>query len=272
MARKASPQPLLCRSAKTLKACLTFFNHARHGATLDFSKVGFVDPPALVLLHHLAGEQGGIPVHLPNNVTARKYFMDNLTMSASSQGTPKVPNKYPLRYVNSETEMVRELGQWRDMLVESDKVSEETARAYSSTMSEVLVNSFSHGGASKGEVIVAGQTFGKRKHSVLAAVDRGRGIPTSLRASGRYGNERTDEQWILMSLEKGVTSKTRPSNRGFGLHYLKTMVQKNKGSLILLSGGGIVSITDGGEPVASSLSPHHHKFNGTFLIVDIKVS
>lgn len=272
--RYPSPAPLLCRDLKTFRACLTYFGRLYHDdpCLFDFTKVAFVDPTALVLLHHTLNKAGkAVSLHLPTNKLALEYFSDNLKISALAAST-KRPNRYPLRYVTSEPGMTKELGKWREMLQTSGALGEEKARLFSANMSEVLVNSFAHGGASPNTCIVAGQTFPKSAHSVLAAVDYGRGIPASLRDSGRYPGDRTDEQWILLSLEKGVTSKSRPTNRGFGLYLLKEMVMQNGGSMLLVSGSGAVSITNGGKPRAEPLGPRYRPFAGTFLILDIKAT
>ncbi len=268
----ASPAPLLCRNLKTFRSCLTFFGRMRDShCILDLRKVRFADPPALVLLHHFARESNGLGIYLPEVGPAKDYISDNLRMREAGASV-RSPNRYPLRYVASERHMVVELGKWREMLLNSGALGEERARQFSSNMSEVLINSFAHGGQRNVRSIVAGQTFPKKAHSVLAAVDSGQGIPTSLRRSGRYPGERSDEEWILLALQRGVTSKSRETNRGFGLYLLQDMVRKNGGSMILVSGRGVVSITDGCEPKAEALGRSYPGFRGTFLILDIRVS
>lgn len=269
MAKKKThraPAPLLCRSPSTFRSCLTYFKNLQTDGILDFSKLHFVDPGALVLLHHVARahKKYQIVVVPPEREETRSYMMDHL----GPRGKLRNPNKYPLRYVAREQDLALELGKWREMLQASQALDEERAREFSSTMSEVLMNSFVHG-QTKEPCIVAGQTFPKMGHSALAAVDIGKSIPQTLIASKRYPGERTDEQWILHSLERGVTSKTRVTNMGFGLTVLANMIRRNKGSMLLASGTGIVTIESGGEPTAQPLGSRYQSFPGTFLMLDI---
>jgi hypothetical protein len=50
------------------------------------------------------------------------------------------------------------------------------------------------------------------------------------------------------------------------------MVRQNGGSMLLVSGGGVVSIRAGGAPVAEPLGVKYRPFVGTFLILDIKAT
>lgn len=268
--RNAAPAPgiLHCRDLASVRTCLTYFRKVLSGASLDLRKVGFIDPGAIVLMHHHARLTRGrsIQLSLPQRKGPRDFFFGQVQSSITFR--PGSANSYPLRFVRRESDLVPELAKWRQMLQASQALDEERAREFSSTIAEVLTNSFAHG-LSKDPCIVAGQTFPKKQHSVLVVLDNGIGIPASLRNSKRYPGYRSDEEWILHALGKGITSRTRESNRGFGLYYLARMISENGGSLVIVSGMGAVSIRSGGAPRAEPLGYKYGSFDGTLMILDI---
>ena len=81
--------------------------------------------------------------------------------------------------------------------------------------------------------------------------------------------ERTDEEWIAFALERGITCKSRPTNQGYGLYLLTEMIQKNGGSMLIVSGKGLVHV-DPKRILAEPLGRDYPRFLGTFLLLDIK--
>jgi hypothetical protein len=265
---------ILCRDMQSIRSCLTYFSKIMGGGTLDFTKLTFIDAGAMVLLHQVVRARSpsaaNVFIDLPKLDVPRGIVEDNL---ARQSGNIKMrnPNSFPLRYIPTEDRLVPELRKWREMLQNSTALGDERARRFSSNMSEVLMNSFTHAKTRK-PCIVAGQTFRKKKHTLLAAVDYGDSIPTTLAKSGRYGGVRKPEEWMLMALEEGVTCKSRETNRGIGLFTLQKMIRENRGSMYLVSGEGTVSIEDGSDPVGAPLGEKYGIFPGTLLILDIKTS
>jgi hypothetical protein len=265
----ASPSILACRDPKSIRSCLTYFSNIFGGEVLDLRKLQFIDPAAMVLLHHHAARfDKNVSLYLPDRTEPRAYIQDHLSWRLMGYAL-KNPNAFPLRYVARELDLAKELGKWREMLVETTHLGEETARGFSSTMSEVLTNSFTHG-RTAGPCIVAGQTFKKKGRSHLAAVDLGQTIPRTLRESNRYPGEREDHEWILLSLERGVTCKSRETNRGYGLFYLRNHVAQNGGCMYILSGAGIVSVLGAMPPDGTRLGRRYAPFPGTMIILDLR--
>jgi len=238
---------------------------------LDLRKLQFIDPAALVLLHHYAvAKHEPVNILLPDRPEARAYIEDHLQWRMLLGGYAlKNPNAFPLRYVAREEDLTAELGKWREMLEQTTLLGEERARGFSSTMSEVLTNSFTHG-QTPTACIVAGQTFPKKGHSHLAAVDMGRTIPVTLRESGRYPGDRTDHEWILFALQRGVTCKSRETNKGYGLFYLWRHVAQNGGAMHIVSGRGLVSVQGGAAPVGKPLRSSDWAFPGTMIVLDLR--
>jgi hypothetical protein len=210
---------------------------------------------------------------LPRRPVTREYIEDQLRrqeLGAEQYSySLQQPNQYPVRYVDSERSLKRELSEWRRMLSESEAVQEEEARRYSARMTEVLTNSFTHG-RTEYPCVLGGQTFQKAGHSALVAVDSGCTIPVSLRESGQYDDELEDHEWIARAFQRGVTARTEPENRGLGLYYLMDSVQANGGNLLVVSGSGLAYIEDGGSLKSEPLGERYARFDGTLILLDLQ--
>lgn len=81
------------------------------------------------------------------------------------------------------------------------------------------------------------QYYPKRQQLVTAVCDFGLGIPTSInrlwRAQGRADLPDTDA--LRASLRRGLTTRSTPRNRGFGLDSLTTSVRAMQGELTFVS-------------------------------------
>lgn len=158
-----------CRDLKSVRACLTYFKRLFAGEVLDFERLVFIDPGAMVLMHHFARlNKRASSIILPKRPLLQKLMNESLQLPRGGRLRLRSPNSFPLRYVETESAMIEGLSAWRDMLMQSGACDEPMARDYSATMTEVLQNSFTHG-KTRGHCIVAGQTFPKKKHSTLVA-------------------------------------------------------------------------------------------------------
>lgn len=270
-----APAILRIRDLTSVRQCLTVFNKAVADTFLDASALRFIDPAAMVLLHQLAGRHpDGEPVVvlMPEQKGARDYF--ELHMGKTNDAGElkyKSHTGYPLRYIKTESRVLDELRAWRGQIQKLGALSEERARRLGRTLSEVLSNSFAHG-AKEGSCIVAGQTFSKKQHTMIASIDSGDTIAHTLRASGRYDVDgESDELLIAMALEKGVTARSRPSNRGLGLYMLNRGVQDAGGTLIIVSGSGAVVSTRHGGVKPHALGASYAALHGTFIVVDLPI-
>jgi hypothetical protein len=239
---------------------------------LDCTGATFVDPGFIALFHHLwTAKPQALTIKLPSHPAACTYMLKHLEHQNKAGLALRLPTDFPLRRVGKEELVVSEIGAWRKMLVDCG-VPEQEARSFGSIMSEVLTNSFQHGGPLAQPPIIAGQTFSKQAHSTLVAIDQGQSIPRSLRNAEHLASLSpcADHVWIETALENGVTARTRPTNRGIGLYHLGKKVQENGGSLCIVSGNGVLAL--GGGIVKSQPLAHKHfpDFPGTMLILDIK--
>jgi hypothetical protein len=264
------PANLRCRNLRSIRACLTYLGKVLAGSILDFTQLQFIDPAAIVLLHHMARRYSKpVFIRLPTQNKTKNYLEDHLQLTNKGAFALKNPKAFPLRNIAKQQDLSRELGKWREMLIRTGALGEELARSFSSTMSEVLMNSFTHG-RTNAPCVVAGQTFSG--HSILAAVDHGLTIPHTLAQSKLYDNVVKDKPhgWLSLAIKRGVTCRTVDTNRGYGLAILTEMIQTNGGSMYIISGDAALSLEKGGDPVAEPLGSRYATFPGTFIVLDIK--
>lgn len=255
-----------CKDLPSVRRSLTIMSRARGGNHFDFSKLQFIDPGAIVLLHFFSNlSKTAVNVQIPQRPEPRNYLLGNFSGGRLSLSTSTT---YPLRYIKKETRVTAELGEWEKMLVASHALELERARSFSQNMSEVLANAFGHGKTSA--CIVAGQTFKKAGHSILAAADFGRTIPVTLSTSDAYKHApRPDHEWIEFSLQKYITCGTRPSNAGLGLWLLAERVRVNGGRMTIVSGDGAVCV-ERSRTWSEPLGDNYARFPGTLIVLDLK--
>lgn len=266
---RACPAVLRCRDPRSLRASLTILSSLEQDEILDMRSVTWIDVGVLVLLHRKAQDLGSVKVYKPRRDVTREYIEDQIRSRGQFLYSLEQPNRFPVRYVPSPRSLKAELRAWRQMLEESEAVTEEEARMYAGRMTEVLTNSFTHG-RTRHPCVLGGQTFPKTGHSSLVAVDSGRSIPTTLRNSGHYPGDRDDHEWIAMAFREGITAGTEPTNRGLGLAYLQESVEANGGSLLVVSGDGLAYIKNGGNLKSEPLGDKYDRFDGTFILLDLR--
>jgi len=111
-------------------------------------------------------------------------------------------------------------------------------------ISEVFNNISDHSTLNVGSVFC--QWFPKEDRIRIAIADFGSGIPATVR---RVSQGLSDEQAISQAFDDGFSSKSLPSNRGAGLHFLRQNVVGNLGgTLTVLSGKGGGGFLDASEP------------------------
>lgn len=269
------PAILRARDIASVRGSLTVGQRTMLSGGIDLRKVMFMDPAALVLLYHFANRPGVhkvVDVVPPLHEPAKVYFDLHYSHAVSKNPLkPKSLRSYPLRFIASENNVGNELATWRTQIMKTGALGEETARNLSRTLSEVLTNSFSHGRTR--DAIIAGQTFQQKRHTVIAAADFGETIPQTLSRAVKemVALRWSDEDWIKHSLGKGITCGTRPANKGLGLFLLKEQVVRARGTLLIVSGSGILMVDREGEVTAQPLGRRYDRFPGTFLLVDLPV-
>jgi anti-sigma regulatory factor (Ser/Thr protein kinase) len=262
---------MTCTSVKSLLAVWALAERAVQGGVLDFSRTKVLDPAVMVILHHTASRRvggDGLLFEPPVDPDARRWFSEHGVGRQYIGDTP-MTNVYPSTYIAREDTMDPKLQAWQRRLNADEALREVDARMLSSTMSEVVSNSFQHGLRQGPKMcIVAGQTYRSENRARLCAADNGRTIPVSLR--DRYTAASAGE-FVGMALKRGVTCRSRTSNRGSGLFLLVKDVRRSGGSMLLLSGLGLVHVdSQRTEPVVHEVTDRE-PFRGTLLILDLPV-
>lgn len=99
----------------------------------------------------------------------------------------------------------------------------------------------------------------------IALADNGMGILRSLQLVEYPGSDRfTDIEAICKSMEPRVSSKVGDPNEGVGLTLVSNLTRLAKGWLMIVSGGGVVTIPRGQEPATRTL-PDDGYYQGTLV-------
>lgn len=107
------------------------------------------------------------------------------------------------------------------------------------------------------------QHYPNKNHIEIAISDFGIGIPSNVKKREPGLN---DQQAIARACEAGFTSNTTVRNRGAGLDVLiQNVVRRNGGTVILHSGGGIVSCTRGDGVIKKTPRGANGFYPGTLI-------
>ena len=106
--------------------------------------------------------------------------------------------------------------------------------------SEMLLNFWEHAVSDTKSIMIA---KGTRDYAEIACADTGCGIISTL--APVLNPALSEEDVLLKSLEKGVTSKKDTNHMGYGLWMINQIVSKSKGRLTLISEGYQVSNIEG---------------------------
>lgn len=115
------------------------------------------------------------------------------------------------------------------------------------------------------------QYYPKRQQLVTAVCDFGMGIPTSInrlwQAQGRAGLPDADA--LRASLRRGLTTRSTPRNRGFGLDSLATSARAMQGELTFVSNFAQLEQLATGEVVTKNPACF---FPGTLIVVTLNTA
>lgn len=103
------------------------------------------------------------------------------------------------------------------------------------TLPELMNNVFDHSDSPIGCCVCA-QAYRSEGKLTLSVTDLGIGFLESL--FPRYNQLQSDEEAIALAIQEGVSSKTRRSNRGAGLHILSDWLRRQGGELEIVSKDG----------------------------------
>jgi hypothetical protein len=119
------------------------------------------------------------------------------------------------------------------------RVSTKQLGAASTLMSEVAQNIIHS--QSMGYATTQAYQQGRKHRVHLGVIDNGVGIATSL--STKYPDLKRTSDYIKLSLESGVTSKTQGD--GLGLYQVDNMVRRDRGALTIRTGTGMLQVYKG---------------------------
>jgi anti-sigma regulatory factor (Ser/Thr protein kinase) len=109
----------------------------------------------------------------------------------------------------------------------------------------------------------------KKGRVAVAVADLGVGIAVSLRRRFPDIADELDAMGRIARAEggRGLTALSRESNAGLGLHWLRTIVERRRGSLFLMSGNAFASVTSGGS--GWSIERMTPRFGGTAVFFSL---
>ncbi len=212
-----------------------------------------VDPGGILLLKHAAMELQAMGwLHYIQGFalgdTVYSVVKENLSHyllpATQRKNMPQKEGDYLLRGIKSRGDMVEELGEWASSVQKGTGAEPREVSIWETQIGEVTTNSFQHGKAGTGHILIAGQANKKTGVVQLAALDLGIGIPKLIRDVVRPPGIDGDGDLIAHAFRKGVTSQCEPANQGAGLTSLARSVQQNKrGDLSVLSNNGFYRVT-----------------------------
>ncbi|MGT2749642.1 ATP-binding protein [Streptococcus orisasini] len=249
--------------------------------SIDLTKVEFIQPAGVIALNNIfqwSKQHKGIEVSfIVNTDTENKRnreIMEYLTdcgffANFGQADIFKVP-KLRKTMLSLKTLETSKVNQWKqsDLMV---WLQRQTGKRndFSSicvAIDEIFNNISDHSTEKIGSIF--GQYYPKSNEIVIAVSDFGIGIPKSLKE--KYGEEKTDNEWIEIALKEGVSTQSVPQNRGAGLaNIMKTLTINQIGQVTIISNCGRVKI-DNNQIVESK--SFEDSYQGTFFELKIDTS
>lgn len=130
-------------------------------------------------------------------------------------------------------------GRVKDILASRLKSAENFHKALHFAVREMVENAFEHGRTD--HCYMCAYSVPTKNVVRLCIMDTGIGIPNSMRLSSQYNNLSSDVEAVELASRYGVSSKS--TDRGIGLYILRDVVEKNEGTLSILSGKALVEIS-----------------------------
>jgi hypothetical protein len=239
---------------------------------LDFSKCKFLG-------HHAVTVIGGLAYWLSEKM-ASSLMLDTTTLEAKiyqnlnqngflqhlGQGSePWDGNSIPFRHDHKfqQDELIQYLGdKWlgKGWI----RISNELKSYIISTVLEIYLNAFEHGGSEFG-VFSCGQYYPQRRRLQLTILDFGVGIPHNVRTF-RDDHTPSAQKAIEWSLRKGNSTRPLPDTaRGLGLDGMSRFIRVNKGKLQIYSHDGYVKLSQNPPKYGGQTYP----FQGTIVNINL---
>lgn len=290
---------------QTLKICQDIISANGGLVTLDAGYLCFIDPFSLSLLAS-AGEKhsknGGhveiinLPGTLLTYLTRMDFLKlpwikcDDFTHIGRNDQRGSLVELVSTNSTTNTDELATSLtqailGQISDLDgdEEPDEMSGYTAKDKLSiplchTFSEIILNSVTHGhrhGYKNSTVWISAQYYARSDEILIGIVDNGCGILESLRTHPKLENK-TDEAAILLALQPGISCNRDvgvfedATNAGAGLTIVYRLARESLGSMLIASGGGVVSIVSKSDAITNNVA--HLNWQGTALGLKFKRS
>lgn len=215
-------------------------------ATLDFARLGFVEPVGITVLSNLIEWLGtkGVGFKFVNHRTASgatKYLDDSLFFR-QYLGTKIFPTSrvrsttLPLqrvKHMDSYSWIENTFTPWLSSRLNLTPQSFENIKV---CLEELFNNIDDHADQDTGCIFV--QHYPNKNEIVIGLSDFGLGIPYNV---SKVSAEKDDGQAILLATTEGFTTLSTPRNRGAGLDILLNVVARNGGGVSIYSNHGILS-------------------------------
>ena len=270
-------------SSKNHRAFMRSLSHAQSiqraatgvaGCFYDMGSLHHCDAGFALLLKRIAiMSRGKISGAFPRRQATRAWMQAIGVLTGRGSARIRKEDMHPLSTIeeNSDEALTRELTRLRGMLEQHGTLSSSTVHRFATVLSEVIHNSFVHGGsrARRKGVMLCGQNHRKAKHVIVAAMDWGSTIPGTLKACPNYaGLEKSDAEWIALAVQPGVTAGTIPTNAGTGLPLIIKIVTSVGGCLHVVSGAGVYTA----EPkrAISADVPQNGRLDGTLIVAELR--
>lgn len=135
-----------------------------------------------------------------------------------------------------------------------------------SNMDEIFNNIFDHSNSNVSGYIIT-QFYPKKNKLSFSVCDFGIGIPIAI--NSYLDEKKEDWEAIAYALKKGVSSRSTPRNRGFGLDNLRELTESSNGRLTIISNNGYLS-KKAGE--LFKMGNYNYNFKGTLLNVELDLN
>jgi len=228
------------------------FSNVPASVRFDLSSMRFVLPSGMVLLSNLThflrrrgstvSFVGADPEKMCIQFMDDSMFFEQHSGGKLRQWSSVRPTTKPLVKVQSEQMLAWVNMEFSPWLARCSGIPERDLAELMTCAKELFNNISDHTELGVGSVF--SQWYPQKNRLLICIADFGPGIPFTVR---RVRQEPRDEQAIVTAFEDGFTSKSKPTNQGVGLAYLRQNVVENlSGELSVHSGEGAVRMKKNG--------------------------
>lgn len=243
---------------------------------IDFSTLRFCRPPGVVFLSNLTHFliRNGVTVSWRGLDEQRQairflddslFFHQHLGQRLNPAACPRSTTRplVEVRHTDSHAWIASDLIPW---LQGCSGLPNDAFAEFRTCMSELFNNISDHTEFDVGSTFA--QWYPNENRLQIAVADFGRGIPDAVRT---IEPDHDDQSAITRAFDEGFSSKSLPTNRGAGLHFLRQNVLEHLGgSLRVSSGAGSVRFSKSGNSLRKELYSGLGYCPGTMIEFDIR--